>query len=86
MGRERSRIVANLEALYREAFERAKEAGNEEAMARLDFEFQQEQLRMEVLLDIRDLLAEGNGSRDEPGTATSLLEKAEALKRITRLR
>lgn len=83
--RDRGRIVSNLETLYQEAFTRAREAGDDAAMARLDFDFQQEQLRMEVLLDIRELLR-ASGAPSEPEPRESLLEKAEALRRITRLR
>ncbi len=86
--RKRRRILTNLESAYREAFRRAEENGDAEEMARLDFQYQRDQIRMEVLLDIRDLLATAPASTaeaKEEGQA-SLLDKAEALRRLTRLR
>ncbi len=82
--RPRDRILASLEGVFREAWERAEGQGDAEAMARIDFEYQCEQLRMEVLLDIRELLVPAEGPGE--GGAASLLERAEALRRITRLR
>ena len=80
--RSRDRILANLESIYREAYDRASKAGDQVRMADLDSSFQREQLMLEVLLDIRDALvttAESTGSK-------SALEKLEALRRLTRLR
>ena len=54
--RGRDRILANLDQLYRDAYERAKNAGDERCMADLDAVYQREQLLLEVLLDIRDQL------------------------------
>lgn len=54
MPRSRERIMENLETMYREAFERAKESGDEHQMATLDFAYRREQLYLEILLDIRD--------------------------------
>jgi hypothetical protein len=54
--RSRERILANLEQLYREAFDRAKAVDDERRMADLDASYQREQLLLEVLLDIRDQL------------------------------
>lgn len=85
--RERSKILENLEAAYRDRFSRAESSEDEEAMARLDFDYQRDQLFLEAILDVRDGLqvpetqAEEGGSRVE-----SLLEKAERLRRLTRLR
>jgi len=84
--REREKILGNLENLYRDGFRRAEEGEDREAMARLDFEFQKDQLYLEVLLDIRELLAAVDTSQDAEGTTTSLLEKAQAIRRLTRLR
>jgi hypothetical protein len=79
--RSRERIVANLENIYRDAYERAKEAGDKSRMADLDASFQREQLILEVLLDVRDALyALGEESSSEPA-----LRKLEALRKITRL-
>jgi hypothetical protein len=54
MARSRDRILANLEEMYREAFDRAKEAGDPAAQASLDFAYRREQLYFEILLDVRD--------------------------------
>ena len=88
--RDRRRILDSLEATYREAFAAAKERGDPDGMARLDLDFQRDQLHLEVLLDIRDVLAPAD---DEPAKERSLLEegsalmeKAGALRRIARLR
>jgi hypothetical protein len=58
--RSRDRIIANLEAIYREAYDRARGEDATSRMSELDNAFTRDQLMMEVLLDIRDLLA---GSR-----------------------
>ena len=85
--RERKRILGNLEGLYREAFEKAQENGKDEDMARLDFEFQRDQLYLEVLLDLREQLAAMEpGEPEEEEKSKSLLEKAQAIRRLTRLR
>ena len=54
MSRSRDRILANLDEMYREAFERAKATGDAAQMATLDFAYRREQLYFEILLDIRD--------------------------------
>jgi hypothetical protein len=56
MSRTRERILANLDDMYREAFERAKAAGDESQMASLDFAYRREQLYFEILLDVRDAI------------------------------
>ena len=56
MPRSRERILANLDEMYREAFERAKTTGDESQMATLDFAYRREQLYFEILLDIRDAM------------------------------
>jgi hypothetical protein len=91
--RRRERILENLETAYREAFEQAKAREDGEGMARLDLDFQRDQIELELLLDIRDLLTpveksppapqEGKSLIDE---GTALVEKAQALRRMTRLR
>ena len=83
--RDRGKILGSLETVYREAFESARESGDDESMARLDFEYQRDQLQLEVLLDVRDLLAT---STEEPEGAkvTSLIDRAQKLKNLTRLR
>jgi len=54
MSRSRERILANLDEMYREAFERAKATGDDSQMATLDFAYRREQLYFEILLDVRD--------------------------------
>ena len=80
--RERRRILDNLEKLYRDELDRSAESQGT-AGGRLDFEFQRDQLYLEVLLDLRDLL--DDSPADEKSTA-SLLEKAQQLRNLTRLR
>jgi hypothetical protein len=87
MTRPRQRIFDNLETIYREAYERAKGAGDEKRMLDLDAAYQREQLLLEVLLDIRDTLSgpppDGRaGERPLPDPLTTL----ESLRRLTRLR
>ena len=54
MSRSRERILANLDDMYREAFERAKATNDQTQMTALDFAYRREQLYFEILLDIRD--------------------------------
>jgi hypothetical protein len=54
MPRTRDRILANLEDMYKEAFERARAVGDDVQQQALDVSFRREQLYFEVLLDIRD--------------------------------
>lgn len=56
MSRARERILANLDEMYREAFDRAKASGDQSQMATLDFAYRREQLYFEILLDVRDAL------------------------------
>ncbi len=80
--RDRQRILDNLEKLYRDELDRnigTEGAGGE----RLDFEFQRDQLYLEVMLDLRDLTS---GSPEEEKSTSSLLEKAQQLRNLTRLR
>jgi hypothetical protein len=56
MSRPRERILANLDEMYREAFDRAKATGDQAQMATLDFAYRREQLYFEILLDVRDAL------------------------------
>ena len=80
--RDRQRILDNLEKLYRGELDRS--AGSEGVDGgRLDFEFQRDQLYLEVMLDLRDLIS--STPEDEKSTA-SLLEKAQKLRNLTRLR
>jgi hypothetical protein len=49
-------VLANLDEMYREAFDRAKASGDSAQMATLDFAYRREQLYFEILLDVRDAL------------------------------
>jgi len=84
--RDRQKILGNLDSLYREGFQRAEEDGNQEAMVSMDFDFQRDQLFLEALLDIRELLAVVDSGKDNEGKTKSLLEKAQAIRRLTKLR
>ena len=80
--RDRQRILDNLEKLYRDELDRSaatEGAGGE----RLDFEFQRDQLYLEVMLDFRDLMS---GSPEDEKSTSSLLDKAQQLRNLTRLR
>ena len=79
--RSRHRVLQSLDKVYRGAFTAAEEASDGDSMARLDLEYQRDQLQLEVLLDMRDLLMP-----EEVDKTTSLLEKAQKLRRLTRLR
>jgi hypothetical protein len=85
MPRPRERILANLESLYRESYERAGTAGDEAERQRLDFGYRRDQLFLESILDVRDLLAgaapTSGGKPDEP----TLIEQVQDLRRLTRL-
>jgi len=80
--RSRERILANLEAVYREAYDRAGELSDKERMTQLDSSFQREQLILEVLLDIRDALTVASAVPD----SKSALEQLETLRKLTKLK
>lgn len=82
--RPRDRILANLESIYREAYERAKAASDQVRMADLDAAYQREQLLLEVLLDIRDGLAVPAGAA--PDKAVDPATALETIHRIAKLR
>jgi hypothetical protein len=77
--RDRARILANLESIYRESYERAQAGGDGARMLELDNAYMRDQLMMEVLLDIRDLFSVAPAA-----SGKSALEKLEALRRLTR--
>jgi hypothetical protein len=79
--RRRDRILTNLEGLYRDAYDRADTEGDEAHMQRLDFDFQRDQLYLEVLLDLRELLRTAEPAEEPP---PSLIDKAQALRQLTR--
>jgi hypothetical protein len=77
-------VLQSLENVYRDAFGTADAAGDKAEMARLDLEYQRDQLQLEVLLDIRELLTPETPA--QPDQTKSLLEKAQQLRRLTKLR
>ena len=79
--RNRDRVLKSLENVYRGAFTSAEDADDGKAMERLDLEYQRDQLQLEILLDIRDLLIP-----EKPDATTSLLEKAQNIRKLTKLR
>ena len=83
--RERERVLQSLESVYRDAFEDAKQRGDQAEMARLDLEYQREQLHFELLLDIRALLSESPPAQPAESKETSILEKAQTLRKLTKL-
>jgi len=83
--RPRQQILDNLEAVYREAYDRAKKSGDDRRMADLDAAYQREQLLLEVLLDIRDGLGRP-APKAEPPPAADPLAALDTIRRITKLR
>jgi len=79
--RTRDRILQSLENAYRDAFTAAREAGDTANMSRLELEYQRDQLQLEVLMDVRDLLMPEAEDR-----TSSLIEKAQSLRKLTKLR
>ena len=81
--RSRDRILANLESIYRESYDRARQAGDNGRMIDLDSAYMRDQLMLEILLDIRDLFSVAPAASPQGASA---LDKLEALRRITRIR
>jgi hypothetical protein len=77
--RPRDRILANLESIYRESYDRAKAAGDGGRLLDLDRADLRDQLMLEILRDIRDLFSVAPAA-----SGGSALEKLEALRRLTR--
>jgi hypothetical protein len=61
--RSRDRILANLDTVYQESYDRAKAENLPRRMEELDAAYMRDQLMMEVLLDIRELLDRSPKSR-----------------------
>jgi len=79
--RSRERILNNLEQIYRETYEQARQADAPGRMADLDNSYMRDQLMLEILLDIRDLFAVTPAAPATSGQ--SALEKLAAIKRLT---
>ena len=87
--RPRERILANLESIYRDAYERAKGLGDQARMADLDAAYQRVQLLLEVLLDIRDTLAlppQSADARADAQPGPDAITALETVHRIAKLR
>jgi hypothetical protein len=82
--RSRERVLQSLEKVYLAAFSEAEAAEDPVRMAELDMEYQRDQLHLEVLLDIRELLAPADA--DQTDKTISLLEKAQNIRKLTKLR
>jgi hypothetical protein len=83
--RPRQQILDNLDAIYREAYDRAKKTGDDRRMADLDAAYQREQLLLEVLLDIRDGLGRP-AAKAAPAPVSDPLAAIDTIRRITKLR
>lgn len=79
--RSRERILANLETLYRENYDRAQAIEDPVRMADLENAYLRDQLMLEILLDIRDLFAVAPAA---PKQGTSALETLEKLRRLAK--
>jgi hypothetical protein len=84
--RDRDQILNSLERVYRSAFQAAEAREDGAAMEKLDLGYQRDQVHLEVLLDIRDLLL---ATPEEPSAEEKvggLLDTAQKIKNLTRLR
>jgi len=79
--RSRERILANLEQIYRESADRAREAGQADRIVELDNAYMRDQLMLEILLDIRDLFTVAPAAPS--GSGKSALQQLQALRRLT---
>lgn len=84
--RDRRQILDSLERVYRQAFEAAEGRDDSATMADLDFQFQRDQVNLEVLLDIRDLLRPNEPEPEVGERVGGLLDTAQKLKNLTKLR
>jgi hypothetical protein len=77
--RPRDRILANLESIYRESYDRAKSAGETARMVDLESAYMRDQLMLEILLDVRDLFSTAPAASE-----ASTLERLDQLRRLVR--
>ena len=82
--RARDRILANLESIYRESYDRAKAAGETARMIDLESAYMRDQLMLEILLDVRDLFATAPSAGPAAPPETSPLERLDQLRRLVR--
>jgi len=78
--RPRDTILTDLEAIYRVSYDAAKESQLARRMEELDSAYQRDQLMMEILLDVRDLLARQPAA--PPGQ--TVLDQLDALRRLAK--
>ena len=78
--RSRDRILANLEQVYRESFDRARTTDDKVRMYDLDNAYMRDQLMLEILLDIRDLFAVSPAAPADSGK--SALQQLLTLRRL----
>jgi hypothetical protein len=78
--RPRDEILGNLESIYKTTYDAAKQAAQTKRMEELDNSYQRDQLMMEILLDVRDLLARQPAA--PPGQ--SVIDQLEALRRLAK--
>lgn len=81
--RSREQILANLEVVYRESYDRARADEQAGRMAELDSAYMRDQLMFEILLDVRDLFTVTPAA---PKPSASALETLERLRRLGSLR
>jgi hypothetical protein len=79
--RPRERILANLESIYRESYDRAQQLADNGRMLDLESAYMRDQLMLEILLDIRELFSVAPAA-----AGSNTLEKLEAVRRLTTLR
>ena len=84
--RQRKQIVDSLERVYRKALADAEARGDEVGMERLDFDFQRDQIGLEILLDVRELLLPVADDDSAGEAVNGLLDTAQKLRNLTRLR
>ncbi len=78
--RSRDEILGNLETIYQASFDAAKQASQPRRMEELDSAYQRDQLMMEILIDVRDLLARQPAA--PPGQ--TVLDQLEAFRRLAK--
>jgi len=78
--RPRDEILGNLETIYQASFDAAKQAQQPRRMEELDNAYQRDQLMLEILLDVRDLMAR----QPAAPAGQSVFDQLESLRRFTK--
>ena len=78
--RPRDAILGDLETIYRASFDAAKKSEQPRHAEEFDNAYQRDQLMMEVLMDVRDLLAR----QPAPPPGQGVIDQLEALRRIAK--